>query len=136
MPAKTIEQRREWHKRYYKTPAGKAAIDKSNKKWVAKNRHKMLEYQAKNKAKYKNHYREKVRPALYKPTRKEPPNCECCGVPFAAVRKGSQCDHDHATGLFRGWLCVNCNVALGYAKDSRVILQKLIEYLDRAELLA
>lgn len=35
-----------------------------------------------------------------------------------------------ATGVFRGWLCQNCNRALGYVHDSVELLQKMIEYLN------
>lgn len=38
-------------------------------------------------------------------------------------------DHDHITGLFRGLLCVNCNHAIGSAKESRKVLCGLIKYL-------
>lgn len=136
MPNKDPTKQRAYRKRYYKTAAGKAAIDRANKRYAANNRPKMVEYQKKHRAKFNAHYRDVVRLRLYKPTRKEPLCCEACGVPFASMKKGSQCDHDHNTGLFRGWLCPNCNWALGCAKDSRVILQKLIDYLDRAELLS
>lgn len=47
--------------------------------------------------------------------------CHICG----AVEKGLPCllavDHDHITGKFRGWLCGDCNKALGFyekIKDS------------------
>ena len=41
--------------------------------------------------------------------RKKPEQCEICGA------MGRICfDHDHATGKFRGWLCVRCNGALGW----------------------
>lgn len=135
MPLKDLQARREYRKRYY-AGKGKEKIAAGNKRWAEKNKPRMRQLQKEWKAKQKNYYRDKMRPTIYKPTRPEPLNCEGCGVPFTSMRKGSQCDHDHATGLFRGWLCVNCNVALGYAKDSRVILQKLIDYLDRVELLS
>lgn len=38
-------------------------------------------------------------------------------------------DHDHDTGAIRGWLCRNCNLALGYAKDDTEALVGLIAYL-------
>jgi hypothetical protein len=42
-----------------------------------------------------------------------------------------QLDHDHTTGLSRGWLCGTCNRALGQAKDNAELLRKLADYLDR-----
>jgi hypothetical protein len=38
-------------------------------------------------------------------------------------------DHDHGTGITRGLLCRNCNLALGLIKDDVVTLQRLIQYL-------
>lgn len=38
-------------------------------------------------------------------------------------------DHDHSTGLFRGWLCPSCNLALGHARENPNTLQKMIMYL-------
>ncbi len=39
-------------------------------------------------------------------------------------------DHDHATGLERGWICSHCNLALGHAKDSPRILRAMADYLE------
>jgi uncharacterized Zn finger protein (UPF0148 family) len=39
-------------------------------------------------------------------------------------------DHDHITGLHRGWLCHHCNVGIGFLKDSVKNLQAAIEYLN------
>ena len=38
-------------------------------------------------------------------------------------------DHNHQTGEFRGWLCHDCNRALGQFKDSIEILERAIKYL-------
>lgn len=40
-------------------------------------------------------------------------------------------DHCHATGRVRGLLCTNCNQGLGHMKDSIILLQKLINYLEK-----
>ena len=40
------------------------------------------------------------------------------------------CDHDHATNKFRGWLCHNCNRALGNMQDDVSQLQRAIKYLE------
>lgn len=72
----------------------------------------------------------------YKPTRPEPKNCESCGTPFSQVTFGACIDHNHTTGLFRGWLCGNCNLALGHLKDDPERIFKLMQYLEGAELLS
>jgi hypothetical protein len=43
-------------------------------------------------------------------------------------------EHSHRSNLVRGAACLACNSILGYARDSREILQAAIDYLDRAEL--
>lgn len=40
------------------------------------------------------------------------------------------CDHDHETGLFRGWLCAKCNLGLGNLADDVQRLQRAIDYLQ------
>lgn len=60
--------------------------------------------------------------------RPKPDACEVCGD------AGTICfEHDHKTGHFRGWLCSNCNSALGLAKDSPQRLRMLADYLDAHE---
>jgi len=60
--------------------------------------------------------------------RKRPSRCEVC------KRKPNEgrslhYDHCHKSGLFRGWLCHGCNIALGGAADSPKILSALAAYL-------
>ena len=64
------------------------------------------------------------------PTRPAPEWCECCGRLFITT---PNLDHDHFTGKFRGWLCSQCNTALGLLGDSRDVLEKAIAYLGRAQ---
>lgn len=42
-------------------------------------------------------------------------------------------DHNHTTSKVRGLLCQKCNSALGIFKDSKVILQSAINYLERCD---
>ena len=42
-----------------------------------------------------------------------------------------QCDHDHKTKQFRGWLCHTCNRAIGQLQDDVENLKRAIEYLEK-----
>lgn len=61
--------------------------------------------------------------------------CAICEQPETKVEKGSirmlSVDHNHKTGVVRGLLCANCNLAVGYACDSVDILGKAITYLRK-----
>lgn len=39
------------------------------------------------------------------------------------------CDHDHSTNKFRGWLCHQCNRALGGMNDDLARLERAMKYL-------
>lgn len=54
----------------------------------------------------------------------------CCVICGVQPKKTLVIDHCHITGKIRGLLCNNCNTALGHAKDSIDILQKMIKYLE------
>jgi hypothetical protein len=59
--------------------------------------------------------------------RPKPNNCEVCGQSGVPIFW----DHDHTSGHFRGWICRDCNFALGFARDSVERLEKLIVYLKQ-----
>ena len=63
--------------------------------------------------------------------------CAICGKPETANNKyGTRflaVDHDHATGKVRALLCDRCNRMIGFAKESKRILHKAIEYLANFE---
>lgn len=42
-------------------------------------------------------------------------------------------DHNHDTKEFRGWICNNCNIAIGRLKDDPRIAYKAYEYLLNME---
>lgn len=55
-----------------------------------------------------------------------PAVCEICGSD-----KRICYDHDHTTGKHRGWLCDNCNKALGHVRDNAATLRALADYLEK-----
>jgi Recombination endonuclease VII len=62
------------------------------------------------------------------PTRPEPAYCEICG---RAQKRALCLDHDHTTGLFRGWLCHACNAGLGCLGDSLPFIEAAVRYLKQ-----
>lgn len=60
-------------------------------------------------------------------TRPRPDVCENCGT---VGKRGVVFDHDHATNEFRGWLCDNCNRALGLLNDDMERILGLALYLE------
>ncbi len=72
----------------------------------------------------------KMRAARYPlPTRPCPQCCELCEKPFTAT---PHLDHDHFTGLFRGWLCRYCNTGIGMLQDCPRLLERAKQYVLQA----
>ena len=64
--------------------------------------------------------------------RKMPDNCECCGR--SRGKKSLCCDHSHSTGLFRGWICHDCNLGIGMTIDDPDIGHKnILRYYKKNE---
>jgi hypothetical protein len=57
--------------------------------------------------------------------------CAICLVTLAEVKKICV-DHDHETEVVRGLLCSQCNVGIGYLRDSIENLERAIKYLRTA----
>jgi DNA-directed RNA polymerase subunit RPC12/RpoP len=52
-------------------------------------------------------------------------------IKYLGNRKGGWClDHNHTTGVFRGWLCHDCNKAIGFFKDDVSLMKSAIKYLQ------
>jgi hypothetical protein len=114
----------------------------SQRKWRAKNPDKTKQYNARVKTEWaraldialitERAWRRKqlVAPPLYDP----PEHCEACGITFEPTPQHRHClDHCHVTNRFRGWLCSNCNIALGLAGDNPEGVRRLLEYITRAQ---
>lgn len=62
--------------------------------------------------------------------------CQACALPGTYGGHGSgslHVDHDHASGMIRGFLDPGCNQALGLAGDSPLVLRRLAGYLRSVE---
>ena len=57
-------------------------------------------------------------------------SCEICGN-----KDSLRIDHDHTTGVIRGVLCNNCNVALGLMLDNPETMRRAADYLETHEAL-
>lgn len=55
-----------------------------------------------------------------------------CGICGGIDKINLSIDHDHSTGQVRGILCNNCNNGLGRFKDSELLLNKAIMYLQQS----
>lgn len=55
----------------------------------------------------------------------KPDVCDCCRKPTTVFIL----DHDHETGLFRGWLCRNCNHGIGKLGDDINGITNAMRYL-------
>lgn len=64
--------------------------------------------------------------------RPRPEKCEVCGN-SGKKRNGITLDHNHKTNTFRGWLCSNCNTALGLLNEDPKRFDLLKEYLIKNE---
>jgi len=56
--------------------------------------------------------------------------CAVCGTTDWGPRAPAV-DHNHLTGIVRGILCTNCNLAMGHLRDSQKIAQAMADYLKK-----
>ena len=100
------------------------------RKWAREHRSAANDYRNKNREQYRasaRRYNWRKRGAEA-PTRQRPPWCEVAGCQRRAVCA----DHNHKTGKFRGWVCRQCNGALGMISDNPAIALGLARFLKRA----
>lgn len=118
-PEKVAEYQREWRKKNRErvNAYNKAYRERLTPAYAAKKERDRIQSRIRSRKRYGI-----VDPPTECPTQP----CEICGETLKLV-----CDHDHATGLFRGWLCRRCNVGIGALKDSAELCEKAATYLRR-----
>jgi hypothetical protein len=109
---KDLIHKKEYQKEWVKNNTDKARAN--YRRYYYNNRDVVIERMAKRKQ--NNKIKLAGRPAS--------PFCEVCGKVCKTIF-----DHDHKTGKFRGWLCHQCNTALGLAQENPVILEALKNYV-------
>lgn len=119
----TPEEKRERERAYFR-----AYYQKNGKTPEAKEQHRLASqrYRARKPYAYRNY---KLRLLEAEAGRPRPDHCEICGATDQAI----MFDHCHQRGVFRGWICNNCNHALGCVNDDPSRLRKLIAYLERTK---
>lgn len=108
----------------WKKMDNKRAIVKYGREYFTR---KMNNWRKRNPELYKKRLKDFFTKKLEKLAQREKPSrCDICG------KIGIICfDHCHKTAKFRGWICKNCNFALGLVGDDIKILKKMINYLRK-----
>lgn len=130
------EQRKKWRREYRQQPHIKAKEAEAGRKWRSKPgiKEAMAAYARGRRQSEKTgpriaaldlaHY-EAGR--LQQAGRSKPDICDICGADDRKI----VFDHCHEKLHFRGWICVQCNIALGMVNDDAKILLKMAAYLKR-----
>jgi len=116
-------------KSYYKHREERIARNRLRRKNMSEEeREKELQY---NRDYYAIHRRKKVLAGRKRIGVVDPPDAIPVGVcPICLCEGVELCpDHDHKTGLVRGWICGKCNRGIGMFKDSASSLQRAVDYL-------
>lgn len=119
------ERRRKWRQE------NKEREKETERKWRLENPKKAKKRDHKRRRKQYGLSREQFEALLLDQQHK----CASCGKQFESSKKylGPHVDHCHKTGVVRGLLCHNCNIAegfLGSLKNARA----LVAYMEKSEL--
>lgn len=103
-------------------------IKQRRAQWVEDHREHKREYERKRRRDNKAYFKvvDRRRRLGFDPPRPEPMHCELCG----GTNTRAMCaDHDHQTGVFRGWLCDPCNRGLGFLRENPVVLARAADWV-------
>ena len=103
------------------------------KKWYEQNKEKQAqrakEYREQNKEVIRERKRQQAVKYKYGVTWQEYQQVISTGCLVCGSNVNLHLDHCHETGKVRGCLCFNCNISLGYMKESPVLIERLAEYI-------
>ncbi len=132
VPIETQKRRRKIYLKNWKEE-NKDKLREQSKLWKAKNRDRVNEGARRGYKKNRHNILARIRKKKYGIDEKEYAKInskKICPVCKRVSKKNLSIDHDHITGKIRGYICNNCNVALGRVADSPIILRALAKYLD------
>jgi len=92
-----------------------------------RNAHRRRQWYHKNKAEIARYVKEWKEQFYEKAAGR--PRSETCELCFKAAF--TQFDHCHETGCFRGWICAECNKALGLVRDNAELLRRMADYVEK-----
>jgi cAMP phosphodiesterase len=134
--AKNKEKVAEYQKKWRSN--NKERIKEYMKDWRESNQDNIQEYNSRWKEENSDYFVDKHLKYKYgisiekytEMLKKQDFKCAICKVHESeAVRKKLFVDHCHKSNEIRSLLCLNCNTAIGHAKEDTTILQSMIDYL-------
>jgi len=114
------------------TPQERRARNREGRRYREKNENKERRNAYQRRRYHENpkrHVQNRLRRLEGEAGRPRPEHCEICG----GNTGGIDFDHCHQRGMFRGWICGNCNTILGMAHDDPNVLRMVIAYLERTK---
>lgn len=133
-----------YDKERYQNPERKAATLKraseysktdKRKKWKEDNKEKIAikirEYRQKNKIKARIRTYNLTVEEHDRMYEQQEGQCCICSIHSSELSRPLNVDHCHKTGIVRSLLCQNCNSALGMVGEDILIIENLINYLER-----
>lgn len=130
-----------YHKQLIQSnPVFKKTQVQNQSQWHIKNPTKRLDYQLRSKLAPDYRQRRQLSTARYRNQKLniteeqyqalltyQNNQCGACYQDLTNLRRSL--DHDHSTGIVRGFLCHKCNLGLGLLRDDPSIILGLFEYL-------
>ena len=121
-----LEHRRKHQKEYYQNNKARwKNPDGSWKKEPASVRNERMKNRYHSEPGFKERHSETQK--RYRDSRRQIGTCPLC------LKENCHLywDHDHESGLFRGWICSSCNLLLGHAFDNPDTLRRAALYLEK-----